>query len=84
MKGDSKVTYQDITVGLPAMLICIEGMLFTAAFYFTFRSREYRKNMAETRSVKGMVQAFLHALNPMDLIHGVGTAFASFRRAKPV
>ncbi|KIV91682.1 hypothetical protein PV10_06196 [Exophiala mesophila] len=74
VQGSSKVTYRDITVGIPALLTCIEAVLFTASYYLTFHAKEYRDHRVETRSISGMFGALLHALNPMDLIRGIGYA----------
>ena len=82
MTGNSKITYRDITIGLPALLICIEAVIFMVAFYFTFHSKEYRGSKDEPGSANRTVQAFFHALNPVDLVRGIGTAFRSFDGAK--
>ena len=73
--GNSKVTYDDITVGLPALLICIESVVFLVAFHFVFNAREYRGAKEEVNSAHGVAQALLDALNPMDLLRAIGQAF---------
>lgn len=76
--GNSKITYANIIIGLPQLIISIECAIFMAGFYFTFHSKEYREHTGEARSAHGTVQAFLHAINPIDLIRGVGLCFTSF------
>lgn len=53
-------------------------MLFTAWFHFTFHSVLYKSHMDAHRSLSGMLMAFIHALNPEDLIRGVGSSLKSF------
>ena len=80
--GGSKVTYNDLTIGLPACLICIEQVIFSAFFYFTFRSSEYRtvKEQQGSPLEYGMGRAIAEALNPSDLLGGIAAAFGHFGR----
>jgi hypothetical protein len=73
--GNSKVTYANIIIGLPQMIISIECAIFMVGFYFTFHSKEYRQHTGDPRGAKGTTQALLHAINPIDLIHGVWLCF---------
>ncbi len=82
MNGGSKVTYDDITVGLPALLICVEGVIFMVGNHFIFNAKGYRIGKDESGPSHNMLQAILNALNPMDLIQGIGQAFGSFRGRK--
>ncbi|KIX92789.1 uncharacterized protein Z520_11452 [Fonsecaea multimorphosa CBS 102226] len=82
MTGNSHVTYDDLTIGLPALLICVEGVIFMVGFYFTFNAREYRSCVEGKPKTYRPVQALVDALNPMDLMRGVFQAFGSFRGRK--
>ena len=83
MSGSSKVTYEDITVGIPALLICIEAAIFMVAFYFIFNAKAYRQSKEEVgASSAGIVRALFDAMNPTDLLRGIRQAFGSFRGRK--
>jgi len=56
-------------------------MIFSFWFYFTFHSKEYKEVMASGNRKYSMFRALLHALNPMDLIHGVRIAFTAGKTA---
>jgi hypothetical protein len=75
------VTYDDITVGLQALLVCIEALAVMLSFYFFFHSNEYHKDKSAL-SVYSPAQALIHALNPIDLIRGIGLAFGGFGPAR--
>ncbi|OQU97624.1 hypothetical protein CLAIMM_03525 [Cladophialophora immunda] len=75
VRGDSRITYANIIIGLPQLIICIECVIFMAGFYFTFHSKEYREHTGEARTAHGTLQALAHAINPIDLIRGVGLCF---------
>lgn len=77
--GNTKITYDDITIGLPALLISVEAVVFMVAFHFVFSAKDYRhdEGIASRYTVR---QALLHALIPIDLVQGVAQAFASFGR----
>lgn len=81
--GTSKVTFQDIAVGLPALLTSIECFVFSIGFYFTFHSQEYQEWTAAPTRKYGGLRALLHALNPSDLIHGVIIAFTTWNVKTP-
>lgn len=78
VRGNTILTHQDISIGLPTLLLSIEGMLFMAAFHFSMHSGPYRSHEGKKQSFRSMAMAFLHALNPEDLIHGVWWALKSF------
>ncbi|OQV02348.1 hypothetical protein CLAIMM_07563 [Cladophialophora immunda] len=80
--GNLHITYDDITVGLPALLVCVESIIFMIGFYFTFSAREYQTCVEGKTQTYSPPQAVLSALNPMDLIHGVVQAFKSLRRRR--
>lgn len=85
VSGNSKVTYNDITIGLQSLLVCIESLLCTISFYFFFRASEYRQVQKEeeggaTLAVYGPAGALVNSLNPVDLLRGVILAFGGFAK----
>ena len=82
MTGGAKVTYDDITIGLPALLICVEAVIFMVGNLFVFNAKVYRESKQETGPDFSIAQALLDALNPADLVRGIGQAFGSFRGRK--
>jgi len=79
VSGSSTITFRDISVGLPALLTSIECLIFTIGFYFTFHSSEYQEATgAPTRKYSGF-RALIHAMSPMDIIHGIIIAFTTWK-----
>ncbi|EMC99053.1 hypothetical protein BAUCODRAFT_146038 [Baudoinia panamericana UAMH 10762] len=74
-----KATYNDINFGIPAFLTCVEAVIFSLIFQWTFRSREYAQR--SDRYGQGPAQrtrtwkAILDALNLSDIIAGTVVAF---------
>ncbi|ETI26594.1 hypothetical protein G647_03372 [Cladophialophora carrionii CBS 160.54] len=77
--GGSKVTYHDITIGLPALLNCVEALMFMVGNYFIFNVREYRTGQEKDGPRYRIRKSLPDALNPMDLIRAIGLAFGSLR-----
>ncbi|OCT49477.1 seven transmembrane receptor protein [Cladophialophora carrionii] len=77
--GGSKVTYDDITIGLPALLNCVEALMFMVGNYFIFNIREYRTGQEKDGPRSRIRKSLPDALNPMDLIRAIGLAFGSLR-----
>jgi hypothetical protein len=75
VKGGPKVTYDDITVGVPALLVCVEAVFFMIGYFVFFNAKEYKDRKVEAGSSYSLAQALLHAMNPGDLIHGIARAF---------
>lgn len=76
------MTYQDLTIGLPTLLLCIEGFLFTLSFHFTFHAKEFNQRVLVVKEnpVKAFIRALGDASNPWDIIQGIWLAFTSFWR----
>jgi hypothetical protein len=68
------VTGKDLSIGIPALLVAFEQVLFAISFHYSFRSREYHES--EKPSVKriGTFRAAAHAFNPYDLLYGMAHA----------
>ena len=74
IKVSSTFSYNDILYGIPAVLTCVEMVLFSAAFWYAFSSTEYGSGVHKETPLP-MWKAALHALNPWDLIHGMWRIF---------
>ncbi|EXJ56393.1 hypothetical protein A1O7_06736 [Cladophialophora yegresii CBS 114405] len=82
--GSSKVTYDDITIGLPALLICVEALMFMVGNYLIFNVREYRTGQEKDGPTYVVGKSLPDALNPVDLLRAIALAFGSLRTRKPV
>ncbi|KAI1612320.1 organic solute transporter Ostalpha-domain-containing protein [Exophiala viscosa] len=83
VSGNSKVTYHDITIGIQALLVCIESLINVVSFYFVFRASEYKHSQKEdgaSLTVYGPAGALLNSLNPTDLLRGIILAFGGFAK----
>ncbi|OCL13952.1 hypothetical protein AOQ84DRAFT_331864 [Glonium stellatum] len=72
------MTYDDIYYGIPMMLTALEAMLFSFAFHFAFRSREYHAENRPDAHRLSTWRAILDALNLSDIVHSVILAFHLF------
>jgi hypothetical protein len=72
LKPSDRFSYGDLLYGVPNALMCIETVLFSAAFWYAFSSAEYAHKSGMRRLP--LWRAVLDALNPYDLIHGVARA----------
>ena len=75
IKVSSTFSYNDILYGIPALLTCVEMVLFSAAFWYAFSSTEYSSSAKPKEAPLPMWKAALHALNPWDIIHGMWRIF---------
>ena len=73
MNGNSKVTYNDVTIGLPALMICVEAVVFMVANHFVFNAKPYH-HTEKAGAGYSFVQALLDVMSPMDLIRSIGQA----------
>ncbi|KAL8791140.1 MAG: hypothetical protein Q9195_006037 [Heterodermia aff. obscurata] len=72
LKPTSALSYNDITFGLPNLLLCIEMLLFSFIHLVAFNSTPY--HVAGRSSYEGGplgVKAIAAACNPVDIIGGV-------------
>lgn len=70
IKTSEHFKYNDILWGLPAMLTCMEMVLFSAGFWYAFSASEY-SSAAHPGKVMPIWKAIPHALNPTDLVMGM-------------
>lgn len=75
IKTSSSFTYGDLTYGIPNALMCVETVLFSAAFWYAFSSTEYGSNAKPRIERMPLWRAVFDALNPYDLLHGIVKAF---------
>jgi hypothetical protein len=69
LSPSSSFSYGDLVYGLPNALMCVETILFSAAFWYAFSSSEYSHKTGLRRLP--LLRAVIDAANPYDLIHGV-------------
>lgn len=69
------MAYDNIYYGVPVMLTAVEAMIFSFAFHFAFRSREYHTDNRPERHRLPTWRAIFDALNLTDIVHGVTLAF---------
>ena len=75
IKGGDKVTYLDVSVGVPGLLVCIEQVLFSILMFIAFNTREHKAGGSTDMRKRNFPRAVLDALNPADLIRGIAEAF---------
>lgn len=75
MKPSSKLSYNDILYGIPATASCVEMALFSFGFWYAFSASEYSSKAKPHERPLPLWKAALDALNPMDLILGLGRIF---------
>ncbi|KAK5127961.1 hypothetical protein LTR85_005078 [Meristemomyces frigidus] len=75
------VTYNDINFGIPSLMTCVEAVIFSLMFQWSFSSGEYAESRRVDRlggnpaSRKRTLRAVLDALNLSDIIAGTIVAF---------
>ena len=71
LKGTKTMTFRDLSIGLPSLLITFEQMLVSIWFHFTFGTGEYEAAKKDF-SVEGLGiwRASANALNSTDLLQG--------------
>jgi hypothetical protein len=76
------ITYNDLTVAVPGMLVCAEMVIFSLSFLYVYRVREYAsKTVGDINAVplgqggyKGGflgISALIQAINIVDLLRGI-------------
>jgi hypothetical protein len=75
----AKATYNDINFGIPSFMTCIESVIFSLIFHWTFSRDEYSESRRRDRfggQAKRIstAKAILDALNLSDIIAGTFTA----------
>lgn len=75
------VTYNDVNFGIPAFMTCIEAVIFSLIFQWSFSSGEYAEDRRMDRFGAGpanrtrTLRAVLDALNMSDIVAGTIVAF---------
>ena len=68
------MTGKDLSIGIPALLVAFEQVLFSIGFHYSFRSREYHESEKPSASRISTFRAAAHAFNPYDLLYGMAHA----------
>jgi Organic solute transporter Ostalpha len=71
LTGNHKVTANDLQYGIPSLLTAVENVIFAAFMLYSFRASEYKGD----GKAMSFPAAAAHALNPLDYIQGIFTAF---------
>lgn len=89
LQPTNKVSYQDIKVGIPSVMLCIEMAIFAVMHLFAFPWKEYSLKHHGTLNATGAgfsgeakykggpfgIKAFLDAFNPWDIIKASARGF---------
>lgn len=76
IKPSKTTTYNDLFYGLPSVLTCVEMAILSLGFWYAFSSTEYGSNAKPRDRPLPIHKAILDAINPWDLIVGVGRMFS--------
>jgi hypothetical protein len=68
------VTGKDLSIGIPALLVAFEQVLFSIGFHYSFRSREYHESGKSSARRISTLRAAANAFNPYDLLYGMAHA----------
>jgi Organic solute transporter Ostalpha len=73
----SQISFPDLTVALPSVLLCVELAVISIVHLFAFSWKEYDISESFDPSVHYSgsifgIRALLSALNPMDIIEAIG------------
>ena len=68
------MTGKDLSIGIPALLVAFEQVLFSIGFHYSFRSREYHETEKSSAKRISTFRAAAHAFNPYDLLYGMAHA----------
>lgn len=76
LKPSEHLSYNDLSIGLPAFLTCCEVFIFSVIFIFTFSARPYTPRVLKVSghsTVKrhGFFRALLDVYNLWDIISGI-------------
>lgn len=68
LSSHGTVSPRDIKYGLPSFLVCVEMVIFSAGFHFTFRSRMYHPSERGSDAAMSLPAAAWDAANPSDFL----------------
>lgn len=77
--SDKTVSYKDLSIGLPHLLLTIEQLVVGIWFFWSFSAQEYRDLEKSTPYKLPIWRAALDSLNPMDILLGLVLAFKLLR-----
>ncbi|KAL1617169.1 hypothetical protein SLS54_007946 [Diplodia seriata] len=74
---------RDVKFGLPNALVCLEMVVFSLFFHYSFRSRMYHPDMrGHAGPCMSLPAAFVDALNPSDLVMDIAQMFGNQNAAQ--
>ncbi|TVY40956.1 Transmembrane protein [Lachnellula occidentalis] len=82
MKPTDHYTYNDLTIGLPNLLLSVEMIVFALAFLYVFRAHEYYSNKVSSVVPLGHggyqggflgIKAIIQAFSLIDIIKGIAS-----------
>ena len=69
------MTHLDLWIGVPALLVCFEQVIFSILFLYSYGWGEYRSDYVQKNRRFTPFSAAAHAFNPADLLLGIWRAF---------
>ncbi|CAK4031505.1 Hypothetical predicted protein [Lecanosticta acicola] len=75
VKPSSTFSYDDLLYGLPSLLTCCEMVFLSLGFWYAYSSTEYGSSQKPTHTRLPVWRAVLDAINPWDLMAGIGRMF---------
>lgn len=78
MEPSSTMTWTDLHVGIPCMLICLEMVPLSLFFVWAYPWSPYAKSNNPVVQYQGGFlgyRAFFEMMNPSELLHGIVFAF---------
>ncbi|KAF2497987.1 hypothetical protein BU16DRAFT_616538 [Lophium mytilinum] len=76
-----RLTYFDWIIGVPAVIICLEMVLFVLSFVWAFSPSPYRRGSLAGGFGRRTMRVVVDAVNLTDIAKGIGMAFGSRKGA---
>lgn len=75
IKPSKTFTYHDILYGLENCITCVEMALLAIGFWYAYSATEYSTQSRPNHTRLPVYKAIANALNPLDLLAGIGRVF---------
>jgi len=95
LNGTSTMTFADLNVGIPNLIVCLEMVPFALFFHYAYSYRPYvirhdvgaesGEGLTYVQSYQGGplgVRAWLAALSPKELLHAIAFAFKNWEETR--
>ncbi|KAK4507406.1 hypothetical protein PRZ48_001141 [Zasmidium cellare] len=76
IKASDTFTYDDILYGLENCITCVEMAILAIGFWYAYSATEYSSRARPQHDRLPVHRAILNALNPWDLLAGIGRLFS--------